>query len=90
MLGPFLHEVGKEDLKFDGIYPVRCNLRNVRMREDALDALDLPIDIRFGLVGSIFLELKFKSAVVRIKNVFALVQYVWVGLAGLVLCIRKY
>ena len=66
--------MGKRDLQVEGIYPVRCKLRNVRIREDALDALDLPIDLRFGVVGQIFLELKVTSAVVCVDNVFAVVQ----------------
>ena len=77
-LGPFLYKVGKDDIKIKGISPMRCNLHNVRIREDALDGLDLPIDVRFGVVGHIFLELRLKSAVVRVDDVFAVVQYVFI------------
>ena len=66
--------MGKQDLQVEGIYPVRCKLRNVRIRENALDSLDLPVYMRCGIVGQVFLQFKFTSAVVRVDNVFAVVQ----------------
>ena len=75
-LAPYLKNVSGDEVK---LKKGNIELRNIRIREDALKALDLPIEIRFGLVDLIYVDipwtsLKTKSTVIRVENVYAIVQ----------------
>ena len=75
-LAPYLKNVSGKDVK---LKKGNIELRNIQIKEDALNGLDLPIEVRFGLVELIHVKipwtnLKGKSTVIRIENVYAIVQ----------------
>ena len=77
VLKPYLKNVGKEQLKFGTSKgKLKLNLKDIQIREDALQALDLPVEIRLGIVGRLQIVLDLHSASIQINDVFAVVQYV--------------
>lgn len=60
-----------------GIWNGDVKLRNLRLRKDSLDALDLPIDVKFGYLGELTLlipwsSLKNKPVKIIIEDVYML------------------
>ncbi|KAL2709555.1 Vacuolar protein sorting-associated protein [Kluyveromyces marxianus] len=75
-LGAYVENFDPKQLNV-GIWNGDVKLRNLRLRKDSLDALDLPVDVKFGHLGELTLlipwsSLKNKPVKIIIEDVYML------------------
>lgn len=60
VLGAYVENFDPNQLNV-GIWSGDVTLKNLKLKKDCLDALDLPIDVNFGILGSLILNVPWSS-----------------------------
>ena len=77
-LGKYVEGIDRESLKIS-IYAGDVVLRNLRLKQDALEELDLPVTVKTGMLGSLTLKVPWNNlggtpVVVEINDLYLLVR----------------
>jgi len=77
-LGTYVRDLNKEQLKI-GVFSGNVVLRNLEIRGEALQSLNLPVIVKKGILGKLevhvpWKNLKSQPVVVQLDNVFILAE----------------
>ena len=76
LLGSYVENFDPEQLNV-GVWSGNVKLKNLKLKRDAFDTLDLPIEVKFGMLGDLVLNvpwssLKNKPVKISIENCYLL------------------
>ncbi|SMN22945.1 similar to Saccharomyces cerevisiae YLL040C VPS13 Protein of unknown function [Maudiozyma saulgeensis] len=69
LLGSYVENFDPDQLKV-GIWSGDVQLRNLTLRKDCLDSLDLPVDVKYGVLGDLVLNVPWSSLKNKPVNIF--------------------
>ncbi|CAD1784077.1 similar to Saccharomyces cerevisiae YLL040C VPS13 Protein of unknown function [Maudiozyma barnettii] len=69
LLGSYVENFDPDQLKV-GIWSGDVQLKNLTLRKDCLDSLDLPVDVKYGVLGDLILNVPWSSLKNKPVNIF--------------------